>query len=182
MKQITQEFAREYLRYEPDTGSLYWTKKASDKTVVGKKAGWQRSKNGYRQVGFMGQIIYEHRLIWLFVNGSFPDGQIDHKNGVKDDNRYENLRHATSSQNLVNIGAKRDNTSGAKNVHWCNRSSKWIAKAKIYGKTHYAGSFDCFQAAVIAAAAVRDKVHGEFAHRASCDAAMVAWQYRNAAL
>lgn len=173
MKQITQELAREYLRYEPETGHLYWIKKSSDKTVVGKRAGWQRSKNGYRQVGLMGQIIYEHRLIWMMVNGKLPDSQVDHVNGVKDDNRYENLRHADSSQNVANIGAKRDNTSGAKNVHWCNRTSKWIAKVKLYGKTHYGGAFDQYEDAVRASAVARQKVHGEFANHACRDSALL---------
>lgn len=181
MKQITQAVVLMYLRYESETGHLYWIKKSSDKTVVGARAGWQRSKNGYRQIGLLGRIIYEHRLIWLLVSGQFPENQIDHKNGIKDDNRFENLRHATSSQNLSNIGAKRDNTSGTKNVHWCNRVKKWIAKVKRHGKTHRAGAFDSYEDAVSAAAIARAKIHGEFANNKARDASMCAFPYRKAA-
>lgn len=163
MNPITQEQAAEFLRYEPETGRLVWIKKASDKTMIGKRAGWQRSPGGYRQVGFKGQILYEHRLIWLLVTGRFPACQVDHINGIKDDNRLENLREASSSQNIVNIGAKRDNKSGAKNVHWCRTKQRWVAKVKLNGRTKHAGEFRDYEQAVEAAAAARAALHGEFA-------------------
>lgn len=169
MKTITPALVREFFRYDPATGWLVWLKKASDKTVVGKRAGWQRSKGGYRQVGFMGQIVYEHRLIWLIVTGSFPEHQIDHRNGVKDDNRFANLRAADSTQNLANIGVKSDNTSGAKNVHWCNIKKRWIAKLKSNGKTKYVGAFRDYNVAVASVSEVRLQVHGEFASQIGCD-------------
>lgn len=183
MKKITQAQALEFLQYVPETGHLIWIKKASDKTNVGARAGWQRSIAGYRQVGLFGSIYYEHRLIWLMVNGGFPENQIGHINGIKDDNRYANLRHVTSSQNITNIGAKRDNTSGTKNVHWCNRNRRWIAKVKIDGHTHHAGSFADYESAVKAATAARIAFHGEFASHLGHerDACMVAWPYRRAA-
>lgn len=179
--QITQDMAIEFLRYEPETGFLIWIKKASDKTVVGKRAGWSRSPGGYRQVGFMGEIIYEHRLIWLILTGAFPLGQVDHKNGIKGDNRFVNLREAQSSQNLANIGPKRDNTSGQKNVHWCDRKKRWIAKIKRDGKTTHVGTFSNFDAAVEAARQARIDVFGAFSSDLGHDAAAVAWPYRRAA-
>ena len=163
MSAITKQLALESLSYEHETGWLTWVKKASDKTAVGSRAGWQRSPNGYRQVGFMGETIYEHRLVWLIVTGAFPEFQIDHRNGIKDDNRFANLRAASSTQNLANIGAKRDNTSGAKNVHWCNTRKRWIVKVKRSGRTHYVGAYVDYAVAVAAAAASRLQVHGDFA-------------------
>lgn len=180
MSEITQQTALEYLRYEPETGFLFWRKKASDKTVIGKRAGWQRSPNGYRQVGLVKEIVYEHRLIWLIVTGAFPEFQIDHRNGLKYDNKFDNLREASGTQNLANIGVKRDNTSGTKNVHWCNTKKRWIVKVKRSGSVHHVGAFSDYGTAVIAADAARLAVHGEFASQLGYerDAAMVGWPMR----
>lgn len=161
---ITQSVLKEFLHYDESTGEFRWIKKASDKTEVGSVAGWLRSEKGYRQIGFMGTTFYAHRLAWMYVHGDFPKSQIDHANGIKDDNRLVNLRCATSTLNLANIGPKRDNTSGAKNVHWCNSKSRWIAKIKVEGDTKHLGSFKDFDAATVAAKDGRILAFGEFAN------------------
>jgi hypothetical protein len=112
----------------------------------------------------MGKTYYVHRLAWFFVHGVMPGNQVDHINGVKGDNRIANLRNATQSQNLANTPAKRDNTSGAKNVHWCNTRRVWVAKVKRDGKTRHAGDFHDYESAVVAAYLARVAVHGEFAN------------------
>lgn len=134
-------------------------KKNSDKSVVGKRIGWKRSKNGYRQIGFQGKIYYEHRIVWLLITGNLPEKQIDHINGIKDDNRIENLRCVSPTQNLWNIGKKKDNSSGEKNVHWCNTRKRWIVKFKGNNKTKYVGSFEDIELAKMAAYLVREGYH-----------------------
>lgn len=174
---------REYLNYSPDTGEFTWKKVSSDKSKVGARAGRPRSENGYWLVTLKGKTYYAHRLAWLHVYGAMPNKHIDHVNGDKGDNRIANLRLASQSDNCANIRAKRDNTSGVKNVHWCNTKRRWVAKVKHKGKTHHAGSFRDYQSAVSAAESARLDVHGEFASQLGCerDAAAVAWPYRSAA-
>lgn len=161
---ISREELTEFFDYKE--GKLFCKKKYSDKTVVRNRVGWQRSKNGYRQIGFKGKIYYEHRIIWLLVNGVMPTHQIDHINGIKDDNRIENLRDVSSTQNLWNIGKKRDNSSGEKNVHWCNTKKRWIVKLKESNKTKYIGSFIDLDEAKKVAIAERSAFHSGFVNNA----------------
>lgn len=119
----------------------------------------------------------------MFIHGDMPKEKIDHVNGIKDDNRISNIRIATGTENLANIGPKKDNTSGTKNVHWCNSKRRWIAKIKKNGKTRQIGSFLIYDDAVLAALKARVEIFGDFASNLGCerDAAAVAWQYRSAA-
>lgn len=160
---------KEYLRYEPESGAFYWVKRSSDKTKVGQRAGRPRSVGGYWQVTVLGKTYYAHRLAWAFVHDAWPDAQIDHRNGLKGDNRIANLRVASSTLNLANIGAKRDNTSGCKNVHWCNTKQRWVAKVKFSGKTRHVGTYSDFDAAVQAVMQVRAELFGEFASQFGCE-------------
>lgn len=175
---------REYLRYDPEEGAFFWIKRSSDKTKVGQRAGRPRSGGGYWLVTVLGETYYVHRLAWAFFYGEWPELQIDHRNGVKGDNRIANLRQASGTMNAANVGAKRDNTSGCKNVHWCNTKQRWVAKIKKDGKTHHVGHYTNFDAAVEAVAVARVRVFGEFASQLGCDqsrdAAMVALQFRRA--
>jgi len=181
MKEI--EVVREYLDYSPDTGEFTWKKASSDKSKVGSRAGRPRSVNGYWQLTLKGVTYYAHRLAWFHFYGDMPSKHIDHVNGDKGDNRITNLRLASPSENVANTGAKRDNTSGSKNVHWCSTKKRWIAKVKRDGKTHHVGTFREYFPAVHAAESARLDIHGEFASQLGCerDAAMVAFPYRRAA-
>lgn len=179
--QMTElEIVHAYLDYSKETGEFRWKKASSDKSKIGAIAGRPRSKNGYWQLTLKGKTYYSHRLAWFFVNEVMPSFEIDHINGIKGDNRIANLRDATHSQNLVNMSAKKDNTSGSKNAHWCNTKQRWIAKVKFGGKTYHAGTFRDYLSAVSAAESARLDVHGKFASQLGCerDAAMVAWPYR----
>lgn len=168
---LSIDVAREYLRYESETGYFYWKRRSSDKSKVGSRAGRSRSPGGYRQITLLGHTMYEHRLAWEYVNGSLPDGKtIDHINGDKGDNRISNLRAATPTENLANIGAKRDNRSGCKNVHWCSTKGRWVAKVKREGKTRHVGTFRDFDAAVAAAKDARIELFGSFASQMGCEA------------
>ncbi len=89
----------------------------------------------------LGHVTVEHRWVWLYVFGHFPENEIAHINGVKDDNRLRNLRDAKREGNTQNVRPRVDNTSGAKGVHWCKNLKRWIVQAQANKKRVRVGSF-----------------------------------------
>ena len=122
---------KEHLKYEPDTGYLYWLK-GGHARQLDKPAG-HVTKEGYVVMTFEGKQYLGHRLAWLLHYGSVP-GQLDHVNRDKADNRIENLRECTCSDNAHNRKAK-----GIARTS----SGKWQARIKIDGKLTYIGQNEC---------------------------------------
>jgi len=103
---------------------------------------------GYDSAGYICvRVNYKtfkaHRLIWLYVYGEWPKGEIDHINGIKDDNRIENLRDVSKSINQRNSKMRKNNTSGITGVIWDKANSKWLPLIHFDGKPKYLGRFDC---------------------------------------
>lgn len=117
--------------------------------------------NGYRTIAVDREVNLAHRLAWLLVYGEWPDGDLDHINGERDDNRIVNLRLATRAQNNMNARRPCSNTSGYKGASFCR--GKWDARIGIDGKDVYLGSFDTPEEAHAAYANAASKVFGEFA-------------------
>ncbi len=117
------------LEYEPSTGVFTWSKALKNQSA-GKQAGIIEAK-GYRQIMLHGHRYKAHRLAWLIMTGEWPRDQIDHINGVKDDNRFANLREATNAQNKRNGNVRADSKSGYKGVHWHRQSKKWRVVIKF---------------------------------------------------
>lgn len=129
----SQEDLLKVFRYNQTIGLL---------TRNGAAAGHKRSKDGYICVGFRRHQYLAHRLIWVMVHGVIPTGmQIDHSNGVRDDNRLENLRLVDRSGNARNQKMHWNNTSGASGVTWHAKVNKWQAQVKIGNCNHYLGLF-----------------------------------------
>ena len=84
---ISAKLVAKYLEYR--NGHLYWIKAKAKRTKVGDQFGCLHH-TGYRHGKFSGKLYREHRLIWLLLKGTFPDGDLDHINGIRDDNRIEN--------------------------------------------------------------------------------------------
>ncbi|WP_391487129.1 HNH endonuclease [Leclercia tamurae] len=148
------------LDYERETGTFRW-KCARGAVKAGDKAGNLRV-DGYVHLTICGRCILAHRLVWLFETGSFPDGVIDHVNCIKSDNRFENLRLATVSQNNHNLPMRRNNSSGVKGVTWHKQHGKWHARCKYLGVSHHVGYFNELNDAEEAVKRLREKLHGEF--------------------
>lgn len=156
---MSNELTRELLleKYEYRNGALY--NKAGRR--AGERAGGLNSK-GYRQICFKGRFYVEHRLIFWMHHGFLPRC-IDHIDGQKENNRIENLRASSLSQNQHNSRISKNNTSGIKGVSWDKRSQKWVVQIKVNGKKANVGYFPGLEEAKEAARSVREKIHGEFA-------------------
>lgn len=119
---ITQELLKEFLDYDPITGFLTWKKKLSRKTVVGKRAGTLVVGKDARNIKIFGHVYMEHRLIWLYVFGTYlsKSEHIDHINHNESDNSLANLRLVSQRDNNKNLSRRSDNTTGVTGV-WFNK-------------------------------------------------------------
>ena len=152
----------ECLDYNGSTGEFLWKIAPRRNTPAGARAGCL-TKAGYVVIGLFGKALKAHRLAWLVSYGQWPSKAIDHSNGVKWDNRIENLREADASQNSSNQVAPSNSTSGFKGVTYHKRHKKWQAKIMHRGKRHYLGVYRCPQEAAHAYNVAAIQLHGEFA-------------------
>lgn len=122
---------------------------------------------GYLQARACRRLHLVHRIIYEMHNGPIPEGmQIDHINGIRSDNRVDNLRLATGAENSRNQKLSKDNTSGFKGVSWHSTSGKWAAQIRINGKNKHLGLFSTAQEGHIAYCAASSKYYGEYARPA----------------
>lgn len=98
-------------------GVLYWRVKPCHRDPIGMKAGYVDPLRGYAMISYQRKRYYAHRIIYLMHNGYLPK-EIDHIDGDKTNNRVENLRACTHTQNGQNKPAQSNNKSGVKNVVW----------------------------------------------------------------
>lgn len=152
---LTAELVREMLSYNPDTGCF--------RSMARNRKVGSTDKDGYLVIMISKKTYKAHRLAWLYVNGSWPTAQIDHINGVKNDNRISNLREATNAQNAVNTGVIKTNTSGLKGVSYSAKRRKYRAQIMRSGRNQTVGFFDSAHEAHAAYAKAATEYFGEFA-------------------
>lgn len=114
---------------------------------------------GYLLASVQGRLQRVHRLVFLYHHGYMPI-QVDHIDGNRMNNKIENLRAATSSQN--NQNRKATSSSGIKGVVWHKQSKKWIASICVNRKSVHLGSFISIEEAALVANKARQSAHGEF--------------------
>lgn len=162
---ITLEYLKSILDYEPDTGIFTWKVRKSKKIRIGDIAGCKcKNKNSYYiKIRIDGCTYSANRLAFFYVYGWLPD-EVDHidNNGPKTDNRICNLRAATKSQNRYNVGIRSDNTSGFKGVSFDNTAKKYRARIYIDGKETFLGNYHTPEEAAAAYAEASEKYHGEY--------------------
>ena len=127
---------------------------------LGKLAGTP-TLDGYRQVRINGKLYREHRVVFMLHHGWVPT-YLDHINGVRDDNRVENLRPCTQTQNSYNTSGWGGH-SFPKGVTWHKKARRYQAQISVAGRNKYLGQFKELQDAVAAVNAARAQHHGEFA-------------------
>jgi hypothetical protein len=121
------------------------------------------SNEGYLRFGHNGNLYAVHRAIYLLTHGNLPRF-IDHINGIKSDNRPENLREASNSQNCCNSKISVKNTSGVKGVHKLKNGKGYQGSITLNGKRKFLGVFETLELADEFVSLARDMVHGKFAN------------------
>jgi hypothetical protein len=151
---------RRVLSYDHTTGALVWLERDADlhgsatmvktwnKLHAGKPAFQATSTKGYKSGWVFGLQMQAHRAAWAIHYGEWPQGEIDHINGDKADNRIENLRVVTSRQNAMNRPLRCDNLSGHVGVYWVGSLNKWMAQIKVDGKQKTIGRYKTLAEAV----------------------------------
>lgn len=166
----TFQRVRELFDYDSDKGALRWRPRPvsdfADKRAwatwnsrfAGKEAG-SKNGGGYIHVDFDGAKHKVHRLVWLRETGTWPEGDIDHQNGDRADNRWANLRAVTRKENTRSQALYRNNTSGVAGVWWDRTRRKWQANIGLNGKVVRLGWYED-KGAAVAARMVAEASHG----------------------
>ncbi len=143
-----------------DNGVLRWKNdhKYFKRIKAGDVVGAGSTKNGYKCTAINGKQYYQHRLVWLYVHGSWPEGSIDHINGDRTDNRIENLRPATPSQNQHNR-RKTKSKQGMTGAYKSSKGVTWYSTIMVENKKHYLGTFKTEEEAARAYAEAKAKLH-----------------------
>lgn len=167
----TQARLRELFNYDQETGLLIWRERPpSDfKNVAAHNSFVTRCQGrpaghidglGYRIIRIGHDGYKAHRLIWLYVVGewpAYPQFEIDHLNGDRSDNRIQNLRKVTKSENQRNGSMRSTNSSGVIGVNWVKSKRRWVARIWDGPRHRYLGQFKSLEDAQQArAAAERD--------------------------
>lgn len=179
--ELSQSTLCQMLHYDPKTGHFAWlprplefitetkatpkwvTKARMDARFAGKRVGTV-DKKGYLRIFLFGNSYPAHVLAWLYMTGEWPTEEVDHRNLQKMDNRWDNLRPATSQQNARNRRVRSDSSTGLKGVK--PHEGRFHARIQTSNKRISLGLYDCPVAAHFAYVVAADKFHGEFARTA----------------
>lgn len=165
----TPEYLASILHYDPETGALTWKARPvahfknarvcnmRNARFAGKVATRQDS-HGHIQIRIDGVLYMAHRVAWAIATGSWPDGEIDHVNHKRSDNRFENMRDVPPGDNARNASMRSDNSSGVTGVYWNDRLGKWTASIRTNGQLSHLGVFETIEAATSARAAAQNSL------------------------
>lgn len=145
---MSQDQLRSILRYDPEMGAFTWLVQRGSRVRPGSIAGSVQT-GGYRQIVINGQAYVAHRLAWFAHYGEWPTRQIDHINGVRDDNRIANLRLATQRQNAINSRRRLPSSTGERNISLLNSGRFRVALFR-----RHVGVYDTMEKAIAARDAV----------------------------
>jgi hypothetical protein len=137
---LTQDKLKELLDYNPDTGIFTWKERISNikqGTIAGKY-----DKNWYVVITINNKKYLAHRLAWLYMEGYFPENQIDHIDRNKSNNKWANLREVSQVCNSRNSKLSKRNKSGIRGVTWDKERKKWQVNIRANKKNITLGRYD----------------------------------------
>lgn len=146
---ITQKELLQNLLYDKDTGIFTRKISLNTKVRVGDIAGGKDAK-GYICIRVVGKTYKAHRLAWLYMYGNMPIAEIDHINGIKDDNRIANLRDVTKNVNQQN----RKFVKG-----YSKDGNRWKAQIRFNGRWKHLGCYETEHEAHVAYLSAKTEVH-----------------------
>ena len=153
----TAEAVRVLLDYDAETGDFFWRKKTTPRRMAGATAG-TTSKDGYVSIMIGYKAHKAHRLAWLYVNGVWPNGVIDHINGSPGDNRIANLRETSQMSNAQNR-KKSNSNSKSGSIGVTPEGDCWRAQITSGGKVISLGVFVALSEAQAAYTKAKERVH-----------------------
>lgn len=158
---LTYERLHEVLHYNPESGNWTWAiSKPGRGCIKGTRAGTVKG-NGYNYVTIDYCAYLSSRAAVLYMTGEWPEHEVDHKNLIKTDDRWKNLRAAARGENAANVPAHADNSCGLKGVKKCR--DKWQARIMVRGVNIHLGSFCSPKDANAAYAGAAARYFGNFA-------------------
>lgn len=157
---LTLDRLKQLLSYSPTTGQWIWLR-AHRKIKPGDRAGAKDA--GYWRIKVDGKSYKASRLACFYMTGEWPPGDVDHKNLDRGDDRWENIRPATRSQNRANTRPEVRNTSGYKGVSFSKQHKKWRVNLKKDGRTIFIGLFSTKEEGACAYATAAKAHFGAFA-------------------
>jgi hypothetical protein len=176
MKEIEIEILREFLDYDNETATLYWKERDRkwfnhdkyhytwNKRFAGKPAGRKKGINGgYKTLAMFDQSYRYHRVIWALVHGEWPEHFIDHIDGDPTNNKIENLRPVSNSENSANRKKVTSNT-GFKGVHKLKNKDKYLVTIEKNYKQYNLGRYDTPEEAHAVYCAKAKELFGEYAN------------------
>lgn len=150
---------RAWLDYDPRIG-IFFATRSRKQVKAGQAVGWTDDK-GYIRFFLNKELHLAHRTAWFWVHGVWPSSEIDHDNGLRSDNRIDNLREATSEQNGFSKNTCRS-ASGFKGVT-LYKKRKWQAQIGVNRKNVHIGYFKAPELAAAAYDSEAIRYFGEFA-------------------
>ena len=174
------DLLRDIFKYDPESGKLYHKFRTEEvclklrlvfrvvsnwdtwnKKYAGRVIGQKRADGGYVPVRVLGELLYLHRIVFAIVHGRWPDEEIDHRNRKRGDNRIENIREATPSQNMVNRKSIRKEYTSYRGVYF--GKTEFYSQIQFEGVLYRLGSFSSELEAAKAYDKAAKDLHGEFA-------------------
>jgi HNH endonuclease len=160
-RRITHARLLEILDYDSETGEFRWRERVNRSVKAGAVAGLV-DNDGYRMITIKGRAYRAHQLAWFYMMGKWCRDVIDHRDGDPSNNRWDNLRRATVSQNNANRRIHRNNKCGYKGVVE-NQWGRFWATIHKDGRRLHLGTFATAQEAHAAYVEAAHRLFGEFA-------------------
>ena len=158
---LTKDHLMSVLSYCEQSGNFVWLVQTG-RALPGMIAG-SLGKDGYVQIKIGGKLYKAHRLAWLYMIGEWPKGRLDHKDNCQSNNRWDNIRPASHSQNMANRKLNNNNKAGFKGVSFYKKLGKYGSRVSKDGVSYHLGVFDTPEEAHEAYLAKANELHGEFA-------------------